>query len=182
MISEPSKRGSLIINANLEFSKWVQFFRSDADRSFSRPGYTPSTHPQHERRTLPPQGEQDTLTQGGSVLDGRVHQSSDEREWITSRRPVDRIYVDYRTAPLDEPYLRVKEREPEFCHGITHLPVCIGHPKIYTRSIVALRGSTQQHGRIQTMRTPLARCGPTFTKVAKTVVVPPRPNGPNQQR
>jgi hypothetical protein len=49
--------------------------RSYADRRFSRPGYTSSTHPQHERRIVPPQGKQSKTWQGGSVLDGQVDHS-----------------------------------------------------------------------------------------------------------
>lgn len=45
-------------------------------------------------------------------------------------------------------------------------------------STVAILGSKQHAGRRQTMRTPEARCGPTFMNVAMTEVPPPSPSGP----
>ena len=51
--------------------------------------------------------------------------------------------------------------------------------RLYHASVtVAMRGSKQQQGRRQTMRTPLARWGPTLRKVASTEVSPCSPSGP----
>ena len=71
-------------------------------------------------------------------------------------------------------------------HQLFLAPACIRKPgacapgfcETHCNSTLAILGSKQQVGRTQTMRTPLARCGPTFMNVAITLVSPRRPNGP----
>ena len=73
-----------------------------------------------------------------------------------------------------------------FCDIVDRIEQALGNvnPHAYSSPASrteAWRGSKQQQGRRHTTRTPLARAGPTFMKVASTLVSPPRPRAPVPQ-
>ena len=106
-----------------------------------------------------------------------------------------RFMDSFRLAPLSgELSAKLTERFKGFQNRTVFIPCAGGEPLRLAslgtspirggkslhdyNSTVAILGSKQQHGRMATTRTPLARCGPTFMKVASTEVPPPRPSGP----